>query len=107
MREAVISRADGMDLVVMAAAVADYAPADRLPEKLTKGSETITLVLQRTPDILGELGRRRAVAGAGPLLVGFAAETSDIVARAAANMWAVAVWMTVSKRYRAKSSFTS
>jgi phosphopantothenoylcysteine decarboxylase/phosphopantothenate--cysteine ligase len=85
MREAVISRADGVDLVVMAAAVADYAPADRLPEKLTKGSETITLVLQRTPDILGELGRRRAVSGEGPFLVGFAAETSDVVVRAAAK----------------------
>src|SRR6476469_4869383 len=49
MHAAVISRADGMDLVVMAAAVADYAPVDPLREKLTKGSETITLVLQRTP----------------------------------------------------------
>jgi phosphopantothenoylcysteine decarboxylase/phosphopantothenate--cysteine ligase len=96
MREAVISRADGMDLVVMAAAVADYAPADRLQEKLAKGSETITLMLQRTPDILGELGRRRAASGKGPLLVGFAAETSDAVARAAAKREAKGVDLIVA-----------
>jgi phosphopantothenoylcysteine decarboxylase/phosphopantothenate--cysteine ligase len=96
MRDAVISRADTMDLVVMAAAVADYAPADRLPEKLTKGSETITLVLRQTPDILGELGRRRAAAGGGPLLVGFAAETSDLVVRAAAKREAKGVDLIVA-----------
>ena len=42
-------------------------------------------MLQRTPDILGELGRRRAATAAGPLLVGFAAETADVVLRAAAK----------------------
>ena len=35
-------------------------------------------MLKRTPDILGELGRRRLSSGAGPLLVGFAAETDDV-----------------------------
>src|SRR5579862_3636448 len=85
MHDAVMSRVDAVDVVVMAAAVADYTPLERLPEKLPKDDETITLVLQRTPDILGELGRRRVATGGGPLLVGFAAETADVVLRAAAK----------------------
>ena len=85
MRDAVMSRAADMQVVVMAAAVADYAPAERAPQKVPKGSDTITLVLKKTPDILGELGQRRVATGGGPLLVGFAAETQDVVARAAAK----------------------
>src|SRR6185503_8468164 len=65
MHQAVISRAEGMDVVVMAAAVADYMPADRAEQKVAKSGETITLLLKRTPDILGDLGRQRAGKGAG------------------------------------------
>jgi phosphopantothenoylcysteine decarboxylase / phosphopantothenate---cysteine ligase len=85
MHEAVMSRAAGMHVVVMAAAVADYTPADRAPQKMAKEGETLTLVLKRTPDILADLGRRRRASGAGPLLVGFAAETEQVVARATAK----------------------
>jgi phosphopantothenoylcysteine decarboxylase/phosphopantothenate--cysteine ligase len=73
------------DVVVMAAAVADYAPAERAPQKLSKRGDELTVVLQRTPDILGDLGRQRLAAGAGPILIGFAAETEDLVARAVAK----------------------
>jgi phosphopantothenoylcysteine decarboxylase/phosphopantothenate--cysteine ligase len=82
MHEAVMSRADAVDVVVMAAAVADYTPAKSLPEKLSKDDESLTLTLHRTPDILGDLGRRRAAEGTGPLLIGFAAETHDVIRRA-------------------------
>jgi len=68
---------------VMAAAVADYMPADRAPQKVAKQGETLTLVLKKTPDILGDLGQRRLAKGDGPVLVGFAAETEDVVAHAA------------------------
>jgi len=85
MHEAVLSRSDAMDVVVMAAAVADYMPKDRASQKIAKDSESLTLVLQRTPDILADLGSRRLVNGEGPILVGFAAETDDIVARATAK----------------------
>ena len=82
MREAMISRAMSADIVVMAAAVADYAPV-RAPEKITKDANEMVLRLVRTPDILSELGERRARGElGGALLVGFAAETSDVVARA-------------------------
>jgi phosphopantothenoylcysteine decarboxylase/phosphopantothenate--cysteine ligase len=81
MHHAVMTRAGEMQLVVMAAAVADYAPADRATQKVPKDGETVTLVLKRTPDILGDLGQRRLASGAGPVLVGFAAETEDVVSR--------------------------
>jgi phosphopantothenoylcysteine decarboxylase/phosphopantothenate--cysteine ligase len=83
----VLARADQADVVVMAAAVADYQPAEQAPHKLQKGADGsgIALALTRTPDILADLGARRAAAGSDPrpLLVGFAAETDDVVARAA------------------------
>ena len=85
MHRAVMARASGMDVVVMAAAVADYAPVERKAQKVTKDADTLTLVLTRTPDILEELGADRLKAGAGPLLVGFAAETEDVIARAQAK----------------------
>ena len=82
MHEAVLLRADTMDVVIMAAAVADYAPADPALQKISKDRESLTLVLHRTPDILGDLGSRRLAKGSGPVLVGFAAETEDVLRRA-------------------------
>jgi phosphopantothenoylcysteine decarboxylase / phosphopantothenate---cysteine ligase len=81
MRDAVVLRAENADVVIMAAAVADYAPAAAPQQKIHKDSETLTLSLVRTPDILAELGTRRA-GGDRPILVGFAAETTDVVASA-------------------------
>src|SRR5262245_20417174 len=85
MHQAVLARADRSDVVVMAAAVADYTPAERAPQKVHKDDDTVTLVLKRTPDILGELGRRRLASGRGPLLVGFAAETERVEEQGAAK----------------------
>jgi phosphopantothenoylcysteine decarboxylase/phosphopantothenate--cysteine ligase len=85
MHAAVLARADAMDVAVLAAAVADYAPAERAAQKVPKGNDTMTLVLKRTPDILADLGARRLASGTGPILVGFAAETQDVIARAKAK----------------------
>jgi phosphopantothenoylcysteine decarboxylase/phosphopantothenate--cysteine ligase len=85
MHKAVLDRVAQADVVIMAAAVADYAPAERAPQKLHKNDETMTLVLRKTPDILADLGRRRTPGSRGPVLVGFAAETEDLVARASAK----------------------
>ena len=71
--EAVLAEATTAHAVVMAAAVADYRPAERLATKRKK-TETLTLELVRTPDVLAELVRRRPV---GQVVVGFAAETGD------------------------------
>jgi len=81
MREAVVARALDADVVIMAAAVADYAPAVAADQKIHKDRETLTLTLVRTPDILAELVRLRA-GKEKPLLVGFAAETADLLASA-------------------------
>jgi phosphopantothenoylcysteine decarboxylase/phosphopantothenate--cysteine ligase len=82
MHQAVLDRADSVDVVIMAAAVADYTPAERANEKMAKTGDSITVVLKKTPDILADLGTRRLAKGSGPLLIGFAAETHDVVSRA-------------------------
>jgi phosphopantothenoylcysteine decarboxylase/phosphopantothenate--cysteine ligase len=83
MHEAVMRVASNADVVIMAAAVADYAPVSPAGQKVTKSDGPMTLTLQRTKDILGDLGSMRAgLGGARPVLVGFAAETQDVVARA-------------------------
>jgi phosphopantothenoylcysteine decarboxylase/phosphopantothenate--cysteine ligase len=65
---------DDADVVVMAAAVADYRPAERAVGKRPKGSETWTVALEPTEDVLAELGARRRN---GQILVGFAADEGD------------------------------
>jgi phosphopantothenoylcysteine decarboxylase/phosphopantothenate--cysteine ligase len=83
MHRAVMQEASRAQVVVMAAAVADYAPAVPAAGKIAKGDSPLTLTLARTPDILAELGQLPSRRADGiPLLVGFAAETGDAVARA-------------------------
>ena len=79
MHDAVLSRSDAMDVVVKAAAVSDFRPADQACHKLKKADAAATLPLLANPDILLALGQRRAD-GAPPLLVGFAAESRDHIA---------------------------
>ncbi|MER3409182.1 MAG: bifunctional phosphopantothenoylcysteine decarboxylase/phosphopantothenate--cysteine ligase CoaBC [Thermoleophilia bacterium] len=82
-REA-LARAEGMDVVLMAAAVADYAPAEALPGKRAKDGEPWQLRLVPTLDILRTLGERRRD---GQVLVGFAADCGEEgLARARAKL---------------------
>jgi phosphopantothenoylcysteine decarboxylase/phosphopantothenate--cysteine ligase len=93
---AIMARADSQDVVIMAAAVADYTPAGGAqPDKIAKQDGPMTLVLERTRDVLADLGRRRNGA-TRPILVGFAAETSDVVARARAKLAAKHVDLIVA-----------
>jgi phosphopantothenoylcysteine decarboxylase/phosphopantothenate--cysteine ligase len=83
MHAAVMRVAASMDLVIMSAAVADYTPARRAPGKMAKQDAPLTLTLERTRDILADLGAMRAAAAsATPVLIGFAAETDDVVRKA-------------------------
>jgi len=82
MHQAVMKRAGTMQVAIMAAAVADYAPAQRNEQKVQKSGDSMTLVLNKTPDILGDLGYRRLASSKGPLLIGFAAETENVVTKA-------------------------
>ena len=78
MRSAVVDRAADASVVVMAAAVADYRPAAVNPAKMKRGDTSLTLQLEPTPDILGELGREKA----SRVLIGFAAETDRLAENA-------------------------
>ena len=82
MHAAVMRAAGHADVVIMAAAVADYAPVSPAADKIAKSDETLTLTLQRTPDILADLGQASAKRATPLVLVGFAAETGNPLARA-------------------------
>jgi len=90
MRTAVLSRAEEADIVVMAAAVADYRAALIETHKIKRGgadgTERLMLALEPTPDILSELGRTKGSGKNGRVLVGFAAETERIAENARAKL---------------------
>jgi phosphopantothenoylcysteine decarboxylase/phosphopantothenate--cysteine ligase len=76
MRDAMKRALEGADVLVMAAAVADYRPADPKVEKIKRaGQPTVSIELVQNPDLLAEVGAMRK--GASPYLVGFALETVD------------------------------
>ncbi|MCU1462783.1 MAG: phosphopantothenoylcysteine decarboxylase/phosphopantothenate--cysteine ligase [Acidimicrobiales bacterium] len=83
MESAVLARAADADVVVMAAAVADFRPKAVAPEKIKKDEGLPEIVLEPTPDILAALGRAKRP---GQTLVGFAAETTDVAANAAGKL---------------------
>jgi phosphopantothenoylcysteine decarboxylase/phosphopantothenate--cysteine ligase len=96
MHAAVMDAATRADVVVMAAAVADYTPAGGAePQKVAKGEGDLVLRLARTRDILADLGAWRG-ARHTPMLVGFAAETHDVVAKARAKLSAKNVDLIVA-----------
>ena len=76
MFEAVTSRFDQQDIVIKAAAVADYRPAVQAEEKMKKSGDDLALELVRTQDILAWLGQHKAP---GQFLCGFSMETQDMV----------------------------
>jgi len=83
MHRVVMGAAATADVVIMAAAVADYTPTDPASRKMAKTDGPMTLTLERTPDILADLARLPSRLSSGvPMLVGFAAETGDPEARA-------------------------
>ena len=79
MREAVAGRFEECDVLIAAAAVADYTPAQMNASKLKRSKGAITVQLTRTADILAECGDRKRP---GQVLVGFAAETDDLLVNA-------------------------
>jgi phosphopantothenoylcysteine decarboxylase/phosphopantothenate--cysteine ligase len=100
MAEAVLARFDAIDIVVMAAAVADFRPKLAAPEKLKKADGVPEVVLEPTTDILAALGAAKA----GQFLVGFAAETEQVVHHAASKMAAKGVDLMVANDVSAPDS---
>jgi phosphopantothenoylcysteine decarboxylase/phosphopantothenate--cysteine ligase len=88
MRDAVLGRLAQTDALVAAAAVADFRPAEVAAQKIKKepGQEELTLRLVRNPDILAEVAAQRAATGQPKVVVGFAAETHDLLANAVAKL---------------------
>ncbi|MGE3401870.1 MAG: bifunctional phosphopantothenoylcysteine decarboxylase/phosphopantothenate--cysteine ligase CoaBC, partial [Vicinamibacterales bacterium] len=83
MHAAVMRLSANADIVVMAAAVADYTPVAPANDKIAKADAPLTLTLERTRDILADLGQLPSRRADGrPLLVGFAAETGEAVRKA-------------------------
>jgi phosphopantothenoylcysteine decarboxylase/phosphopantothenate--cysteine ligase len=78
MRKAVLTHFEGASVVIKAAAVSDYRPKMISQKKIKKGDSNTILALERTKDILGEIGKKKA----NRILVGFAAETEDLIAHA-------------------------
>ena len=76
MFDAVTSRAPEMDIIIKAAAVADYRPADVAEDKIKKKDGDLSIPLERTQDILGTLGQRKRE---GQFLCGFSMETRDLI----------------------------
>ncbi|HJY28685.1 MAG TPA: bifunctional phosphopantothenoylcysteine decarboxylase/phosphopantothenate--cysteine ligase CoaBC [Pyrinomonadaceae bacterium] len=79
MLKAVASEAGKASVFIGAAAIADYRPTQRAEQKIKKSEEQITLTLERTPDVLSQVAATRAN---GMLVVGFAAETENILENA-------------------------
>ncbi|CAG0962359.1 phosphopantothenoylcysteine decarboxylase / phosphopantothenate---cysteine ligase [Anaerolineae bacterium] len=82
MLEAVLEQVDGADALIMAAAVADFRPVEPVDQKIKKKTKGLTLELERTEDILETVGKRRLETGDPRVLVGFAAETQDLLRNA-------------------------
>ncbi len=91
--EAAMARHAAADVVVMAAAVADFRPKAPAAGKIKKHDGTPEIVLEPTPDILAGLGRAKRP---GQTLVGFAAETDDLVANARGKLVAKRVDLIVA-----------
>ena len=79
MLKTVASEAGKASVFIGAAAIADYRPSQRAAQKIKKSDESMTLTLERTPDVLSQVAASRAN---GMLVVGFAAETENVVANA-------------------------
>jgi phosphopantothenoylcysteine decarboxylase/phosphopantothenate--cysteine ligase len=100
MAAAVAARFGAVDVVVMAAAVADFRPKVAAPSKLKKAEGAPELILEPTPDILADLGSAKA----GQFLVGFAAETEQLVEHARAKMAAKRIDLMVANDVSAADS---
>ncbi len=91
MREAVLQHAPAATIIIKAAAVADYRPRRPAGTKI-KGKQDLTLELTPNPHILSEVAARRP----GAFLVGFAAETEDLVANARAKLGSTGIDLLVA-----------
>lgn len=96
MAEAVLSACQDADVLLMAAAVADFRPAHAAQQKLKKDRGLPVLALEPTPDILASVARQREAVGKPEVVVGFAAETENLMENAQAKVRAKALDLIVA-----------
>jgi len=86
MKEEVLAAIDKADVLLMAAAVADFRPIEVAVEKIKRRKGIPQIQLEPTDDILGLVGEKRRVSGWPRLIIGFAAESEDLIANARAKL---------------------
>jgi phosphopantothenoylcysteine decarboxylase/phosphopantothenate--cysteine ligase len=86
MHDAVLAESLDADALLMAAAVADFRPAHISGQKLKKGNGVPTVTLTRNPDILAAVAEQKQTSGFPRLMVGFAAETQDLLVNAQSKL---------------------
>ncbi len=104
MAEAVLEACRQADALLMAAAVADFRPAQTAQQKLKKERGLSSLLLEPTTDILAAVSHQRQQSGFPRLVVGFAAETENLLANAQAKMQAKSLDLIVANDVSASDS---
>lgn len=104
MCDAVLEAVAKADVLLMAAAVADYRPAATAAHKIKKGGGDLNLRLSRTPDVLAAVAQRRATTGTPGVVVGFAAESENLIENARAKMRAKGLDLIVANDVTASDS---
>ena len=101
MAQAVKESADEQDIIIKAAAVADYRPADVSDEKVKKKDDSLSLALERTEDILAYLGAHRRE---GQFLCGFSMETEHMIENSRAKLEKKNIDMIVANNLKQKGA---
>jgi phosphopantothenoylcysteine decarboxylase/phosphopantothenate--cysteine ligase len=96
MHKATLDAARKADALIMAAAVSDFRPASASADKIKRGRDSLTLTLEPTDDILRSVAEGRSKAGRPKVVVGFAAESQDLVANASAKLKAKGLSLIVA-----------
>jgi phosphopantothenoylcysteine decarboxylase/phosphopantothenate--cysteine ligase len=104
MREVALAACAEANVLLMAAAVADYRPAETALQKIKKGEGERTLRLERTPDVLESVAAQRSETGSPDVVVGFAAESQDLVVNARAKLAAKGLDLIVANDITAKDA---
>ena len=101
MYEAVTERSSQMDIIIKAAAVADYRPKNTSDEKIKKKGDDMTIEMERTDDILGYLGSHKKE---GQFLCGFSMETQNMLENSQAKLVKKNVDMIVANNLKVKGA---
>ena len=104
MYETVMSQASSQDIIIKAAAVADYSPKTAEPEKIKKQESDSSLELVRTPDILKALGEEKAAGRVHAYLCGFSMETRDVLENSRAKLIKKQVDMIAANNLRTQGA---